>query len=239
MALKLGDKGEAVRCWERALSLTVTGEFDAIVDAVTRSFQTAHGLVADGIVGPKTWAARRGFAVVHSAALTHWGVRKVPPRTICLHHTDTWNREGMERTLQAKGFSTNGLYCQDGTIVEYGDPLTQVAWHAKVCNLIGLGADFEHRQGEPWPDVQLEAAARDLAWKCKIYDISTTINTARIWDGTKDHPLRTLGSKTVYPKARAGDHGITLHRQWAATICPGDLPVARLQALILEASRGW
>lgn len=34
----------------------ISGEFDALLDTETRKFQKDHGLTADGVVGPLTWA---------------------------------------------------------------------------------------------------------------------------------------------------------------------------------------
>jgi peptidoglycan hydrolase-like protein with peptidoglycan-binding domain len=39
------------------LGLTPAGSFDALLEARVRAFQRTHGLVDDGIVGPKSWAA--------------------------------------------------------------------------------------------------------------------------------------------------------------------------------------
>jgi hypothetical protein len=39
----------------------VDGHFGPITKTATQSWQSAHGLVADGIVGPKTWGAARGI----------------------------------------------------------------------------------------------------------------------------------------------------------------------------------
>jgi peptidoglycan hydrolase-like protein with peptidoglycan-binding domain len=60
--ISLGATGEAVRRLERALrrtpdlGLTVDGVFSAQLETVVKEFQQAAGLVADGIVGPLTWA---------------------------------------------------------------------------------------------------------------------------------------------------------------------------------------
>jgi peptidoglycan hydrolase-like protein with peptidoglycan-binding domain len=38
------------------------GVFGPLTEAAVRRFQRDHGLVPDGIVGPKTWAALNGVA---------------------------------------------------------------------------------------------------------------------------------------------------------------------------------
>lgn len=63
--LRKGDKGEAVKALQRALvglgydlsKYGADGEFGDETLAVVKKFQRNHGLSADGIVGPKTWAA--------------------------------------------------------------------------------------------------------------------------------------------------------------------------------------
>lgn len=63
--IRLGSRGEAVRDWQRALNawreddsdLATDGAFGRVTEARTKQFQSAHGLHADGIVGPLTWGA--------------------------------------------------------------------------------------------------------------------------------------------------------------------------------------
>lgn len=58
-----GDEGPEIKIWQRQLNavsevdLEVTGEFDRDTLRATRSFQEAHGLEVDGVVGPVTLAA--------------------------------------------------------------------------------------------------------------------------------------------------------------------------------------
>lgn len=55
--LKAGSKGRAVKVWQMIVGAKTDGDFGAKTDALTREWQRAHGLAADGVVGPKTWAA--------------------------------------------------------------------------------------------------------------------------------------------------------------------------------------
>jgi lysozyme len=63
--LKKGAKGETVKRLQRALSsaghaVAVDGDFGPATARAVKAFQGAHGLHADGIVGPATWGALSG-----------------------------------------------------------------------------------------------------------------------------------------------------------------------------------
>ncbi|MEO5679066.1 MAG: peptidoglycan-binding protein [Acidimicrobiales bacterium] len=60
--VRAGSRGHAVRQVQQRLAdrrwrLAVTGVFDGPTDVVVRRFQSEKGLVADGVVGPRTWTA--------------------------------------------------------------------------------------------------------------------------------------------------------------------------------------
>jgi len=52
--------GELVKLIQTKVGVSDTGTFDGTTEAAIRRFQRLHGLVPDGIVGPKTWAALSG-----------------------------------------------------------------------------------------------------------------------------------------------------------------------------------
>lgn len=54
--IKQGSKGEHVAAWQRYLGIKADGIFGPHTDTITRQLQRTHGLVADGIVGSKSWA---------------------------------------------------------------------------------------------------------------------------------------------------------------------------------------
>jgi hypothetical protein len=56
MILKKGSKGESVKTLQEFLKITIDGDFGPKTEAAVKSWQKAHGLFDDGIVGPKTWA---------------------------------------------------------------------------------------------------------------------------------------------------------------------------------------
>ena len=53
--LRRGDTGQLVRPVQTRVRVRVDGNFGPKTEAAVRAFQSAHGLVPDGIVGPKTW----------------------------------------------------------------------------------------------------------------------------------------------------------------------------------------
>ena len=53
--IKKGDKGQEVKVLQRALHLIDDGVFGPITEEAVKSWQKSHGLVADGVVGQKTW----------------------------------------------------------------------------------------------------------------------------------------------------------------------------------------
>lgn len=55
--LKKGSKGEEVKVLQKALNITVDGDFGTKTETAVKKFQKSKGLVADGIVGKKTWEA--------------------------------------------------------------------------------------------------------------------------------------------------------------------------------------
>lgn len=62
--LKMGSKGDQVKCLQTALGLTADGSFGKKTKTAVMAFQTEKGLTADGVFGPKARAAWMGVAVV-------------------------------------------------------------------------------------------------------------------------------------------------------------------------------
>lgn len=77
--LKRGDVGEDVADLQRLLTraghaVHDIGRFGPITDRVLREYQAEHGLVVDGVAGPRTMAALRGQPISDLPAVEIWGV---------------------------------------------------------------------------------------------------------------------------------------------------------------------
>src|SRR5262245_34046720 len=55
--LQRGDRGDFVKELQTRLHVDADGIFGAATEAALKQFQRHNGLVADGVAGPKTWAA--------------------------------------------------------------------------------------------------------------------------------------------------------------------------------------
>ena len=51
-----GETGRRVEWVQRRLGMAVTGVFDVAMESRVRAFQSSHRLVADSVIGPKTFA---------------------------------------------------------------------------------------------------------------------------------------------------------------------------------------
>src|SRR5258708_10936276 len=58
--LRRGDTGADVKALQTKLGIDANGTFDGVTEAAVRQFQSDNGLVADGIVGPRTFATLDG-----------------------------------------------------------------------------------------------------------------------------------------------------------------------------------
>ncbi|MEK7219070.1 MAG: peptidoglycan-binding domain-containing protein, partial [Patescibacteria group bacterium] len=61
--LRVGSKGEQVKCLQAAVGVTADGSFGKMTKAAVQAWQSAKGLVADGIFGPKSRASFTGSSV--------------------------------------------------------------------------------------------------------------------------------------------------------------------------------
>lgn len=55
--IKKGSKGNAVKVWQIIIGAAVDGNFGSGTESATKTWQSNHGLVADGIVGKMSWKA--------------------------------------------------------------------------------------------------------------------------------------------------------------------------------------
>jgi putative peptidoglycan binding protein len=53
--IRKGSRGEAVAKWQRIIGVAPDGNFGSGTETATKTWQAAHGLTADGVVGPATW----------------------------------------------------------------------------------------------------------------------------------------------------------------------------------------
>ncbi len=67
--LRVGSKGDEVKCLQAAVGVTADGSFGPITKAAVQTWQTSKGLVVDGIFGAKSQAAFTGVASTTSGTL--------------------------------------------------------------------------------------------------------------------------------------------------------------------------
>ena len=66
--IRRGSRGDDVGIWQNILNIVPDKIFGAGTESRTKAWQSAHGLTADGIVGPKTWAEAAADAKAKAAA---------------------------------------------------------------------------------------------------------------------------------------------------------------------------
>lgn len=164
IVLKRGSKGESVKTLQEFLKITADGDFGPKTEAAVKSWQKAHGLFDDGIVGSKTWAAM-GILNTDNAenieASKGLSIKKyfmpegtyfkgpVPKKWIFLHHTaggdnpyqvaDMWardNRGNVATEYILGGQAVNGKSTKyDGELIQCF-PEGGYGWHTGTGNSV-------------------------------------------------------------------------------------------------------
>ena len=194
MTLKKGMTGLHVQGLQELLHIYPDGKFGPLTEEAVKEFQTAHELVADGIVGEKTWAALKS---------AEKGVLKKSTRTIneiIVHCSAT--PEGKDYMLDTirqwhlqRGFSDIGYHYvihPDG-LVEEGRDVNIAGAHCSghnsksigICYIGGMTADNKKAK-----DTRTDEQRAILLWLL-------------------------IKMRKIYPNAKI--HG---HRDFAAKDCP-------------------
>lgn len=172
--IKLGSRGDDVKVLQNALHLIADGIFGKITDEAVRKYQWEHGLVADGIVGEKTW----------KVILAQWPTKsKRRIDLIIIHCSDT--PEGRNNTVEdirrwhkQRGWSDIGYHYVvylDGSVHD-GRNVDKIGAHCEgynsnsigICYIGGKTVDMKSNKDTRTPK-QKEALLRLLRELRKLY----------------------------------------------------------------------
>ncbi len=168
MILQIGSQGEQVKVLQDFLQISADGVFGKETQEAVKKWQQQHGLVADGIVGPKTWTAMGIATTDKTEQLAHispeLSMQKhylpageyfdgpTKKEWLFLHHTAGWHKPmevidgwaGDDRGPVATEFVIGGQSVKgndtshDGELVQ-AFPTGGYAWH------LGIGNTQVHR----------------------------------------------------------------------------------------------
>jgi hypothetical protein len=168
MILKLGSTGSEVKKLQQFLNIEDDGDFGQNTETAVKVWQKAHGLLDDGVVGPKTWAVMAIATTDISETLDHavefndtdsflpegeYLKANLPKHWMFLHHTAGWNNPfgtvscwaNDKRGPVATEFVLGGQSIK-GNDVQYDGKLIHVfpagsyGWH------LGTGNSVMHRE---------------------------------------------------------------------------------------------
>lgn len=164
--IRKGDRGEDVRSLQSVLGITDDGIFGEQTEKVLKEWQFAHGLVADGVAGPKTWAALGITDSVPSGVqtvrkITHifvhctGGSQSETPQSLLnyFYKVKKWSRPGYHYVIEANGAITN-IWPES----KYSNGVKNMNSHSINIAWIG-GVDEAHPMGI---DNRTEAQKRSL-----------------------------------------------------------------------------
>ena len=141
--IRKGSRGNDVKRLQTYLHLMADGIFGSLTEEAVKEFQKSHGLVADGIVGAKTWAIIEADEMMSVPAIVK---SKRNIKEIIIHCSDT--PEGKDFTVadirawhKARNFSDIGYHYviyRDGS-VHLGRDINIAGAHCTNHNVISIG----------------------------------------------------------------------------------------------------
>lgn len=154
--IRIGSRGPDVGIWQNILNIRADNIFGAGTKTRTIAWQKAHGLVGDGIVGPKTWAeaaadakakseaaARKADKLLKAPAPPAVVPKKTAPKTVAPKAKPKVRRSAPRRTApvsRAKPKAKPKAKPAELPVKEagYGAMLMNLPIEAKVAGAIGL-----------------------------------------------------------------------------------------------------
>jgi peptidoglycan hydrolase-like protein with peptidoglycan-binding domain/N-acetyl-anhydromuramyl-L-alanine amidase AmpD len=231
--LRRGMAGSDVAAWQRSIGAEpVDGIFGAITEAATRRWQGLHGLVTDGIVGPKSRAVAGGPRVFIQAKNYGKG-RTAQIDTIVIHTMEAAEKpdtaERVAQWLASPGAPmASAHYCIDADSVVQCVLDGDTAFHAPGVNQRAIGvehAGFARQTPEDWADpysqTMMRRSAALVASLCARHQV----------------PIRFVDVDAL----KAGEPGITTHnavslafRRSSHTDPGPGFPIHRYLAMVRE-----
>ena len=137
---------------------------------------------------------------------THMGCfgkqdKKIEPKAIVIHHTNTTNPMRTRAYLNAKGCSTHFEVDKDGTILQYREE-NLLCQHCGSANIHAISIHVTHVENARIPNVQIKAVQDLVEYLCDKWEIPHVVN---------EH------LSGIYP-----------HQALANTGCPDNFPVEYL-----------
>lgn len=155
--LGLYDKGAPVKEWqEKALGYTgkkADGHFGPGTETDTKTFQRAHGVTADGLVGPNTWPLRNKAKPAPKKPMAS----KAPKFPLASGH---WY--GTESSSRK---NHSGYYSKDRPgILQFQKKLKDRGWSISVDGIFGPGTDKVVRQFQKEMGLRVDGAVGSDTW---------------------------------------------------------------------------
>lgn len=195
--LRIGSKGANVARWQAIIGVPADGAFGPITDRATRMWQSMHGLVADGIVGFKTWAAAGvtelapkplASPIPFMKAKFYGASRMLPANLIVIHTAECSEHPGADvavaryftdpRDSKGRPVTASAHYTIDSDSVTQSVWEHDVAWHAGPVNGRSIGVEHAgtaFQTPAQWADAystaMLARSAKftaELAWRYGI-----------------------------------------------------------------------
>lgn len=202
MIYKRGSIGDAVRQIQRALGVAVDGCFGKKTENAVMAYQKAHGLKADGIVGPETWARLINTKYKRSRRTI---------KEIIVHCTDTpegrpHTVEDIRRWHKERGWNDIGYHYVvylDGSIHE-GRDVDKIGAHCSGHNTYSIGVVYV---GGKTKDMKRAKDTRTLDQKAAlmglILDLKELYPAAKIYghrDFDKNRDCPCFDARLEYAK---------------------------------------
>lgn len=182
--IRQGSRGNDVKHLQTYLHLMADGIFGPLTEEAVKEFQKSHGLVADGIVGAKTWAIIEADEAKKVASIVK---SKRNIKEIIIHCSDT--PEGKDFTVadirawhKARNFSDIGYHYviyRDGS-VHLGRDINIAGAHCTNHNTISIGICYiggreagSTRPKDTRTDAQKKALLKLLKDLKKLYPNAT------------------------------------------------------------------